>query len=147
MEKSTVAPAPPILEIRRTIRAPRQRVFDAWTKPEEMKKWQAPGPMTTPNVDVDLRVGGAYRVYMLAPDGATHVAFGTYREITPPSRLVYTWSWEGREIDSVVTVEFHDRGNATEVVLRHQLPNEDERGRHEHGWIGCFDKLEQLFPA
>jgi len=133
------------LEIRRTIRAPRQRVFDAWTKPEELNKWHAPGPLTTPHAAVDLRVGGTYTIHMRTPEGKDHIVSGTYRVVDPPRRLVYTWSWKERPIDSIVTIEFHERENATEVVLRHELPSEDEAGKHEQGWIGCLVKLEALF--
>ena len=143
-------PPPPsgqAVEVRRTIAAKRERVFAAWTRAEEMKRWSGPGPMTVPICEVDLRVGGRYRLQMRAPDGATHTAFGSYREIDPPKRLVYTWSWEENPAvrDSVVTVEFIDRGNSTEVVLRHEgLPTEKERTDHENGWTGALDRLVTL---
>jgi uncharacterized protein YndB with AHSA1/START domain len=72
-----------------------------------------------------------------------------YREIDPPAKLVYTWKWEESAMpDSVVTVEFHDRGKQTEVVLRHDgLVDPDSRARHEHGWNGCLDKLVALEKA
>ena len=139
--------APPTLEVRRTIRAPRQRVFEAWTRPEEVKRWSAPGPIEVAVAEIDLRVGGAYRIHMRAPDGAMHRAFGVYREIDPPRRLVYTWSWEEKPevTDTVITVEFHDLGDATEVVLRHDgLTTAKERQDHEHGWTGCLDKLASV---
>jgi uncharacterized protein YndB with AHSA1/START domain len=135
------------LEVRRTFAAPPARVFQAWTRPEELKRWAAPGPMETPLAEVDLRVGGQYRIHMRAPDGAEHRVFGVYREVDPPRRLVYTWTWEDdpEVIDSVVTVEFHDRGGSTEVVLRHEaLPNKDRRDKHEVGWNGCLDKLASV---
>jgi glutathione S-transferase len=138
----------PTLEVRRTIRAPRQRVFEAWTRPEDVKRWSAPGPLTVAVAEIDLRVGGAFRIHMLAPDGAVHRAVGVYREVEPPSRLVYTWSWEGKPevTDTVITVDFLDAGDATEVVLRHDgLPNEQERDAHAQGWNGCLDKLASLF--
>ncbi len=135
------------LEIRRTIAAPRERVFQAWTRPEEVKKWAAPGPMTVPVAEVDLRVGGQYRIEMVAPDGARHIATGEYREVTPPARLVYTWNWEnGMARNSIVTVEFAARGQSTEVILRHErLPDEDSRQRHLEGWTGCMEKFVALF--
>ncbi len=135
------------LEVRRTFQAPAQRVFAAWTSPEELKRWSGPGPVTTPFAEVDLRVGGCYCIHMREPDGAEHRVFGVYREVDPPRRLVYTWSWEGdsESVDSLVTVEFHERGNATEVVLRHEgFPTKERRDRHESGWSGCLDKLETV---
>ncbi|HEY2377849.1 MAG TPA: SRPBCC domain-containing protein [Gemmatimonadaceae bacterium] len=130
------------LEIRRTIPAPRERVFEAWTQAKELDRWSAPSPMT-PTAEVDLRVGGRYRIVMRGPDGAEHRVGGVYRTIDRPSRLVYTWKWEDSPMpDSVVTVEFHERGKETEVVLRHEgLTDSESRGRHEHGWNACLDNL------
>ena len=139
--------AAPALEVRRTFPASRDRVFRAWTRAEELDQWSAPGPMT-PAAEVDLRVGGRYRIVMGAPDGSTRAVGGVYRVIEPPSRLVYTWKWEGNPDarDSVVTVEFLERGKSTEVILRHEgLADTGDRDRHEHGWLGCLDKLSSLF--
>lgn len=135
------------LRLRRTIPAPRERVFRAWTTPAELKRWSAPGPMTTPLAEVDLQVGGSYRIHLRAPDGTEHRLRGTYREVDPPRRLVYTWHWEGATDGShagetLVTVEFHERGRETEIVITHELfPSDDARRKHEEGWIGLLDKL------
>ena len=130
------------LEVRRTIPAPRERVFDAWTQAKELNRWSAPSPMKA-TAEVDLRVGGRYRLLMHGPDGTERRVGGVYRTIERPSKLVYTWRWEESPMpDSVVTVEFHDRGKQTEVVLRHEgLIDPESRGRHEHGWNGCLDNL------
>jgi uncharacterized protein YndB with AHSA1/START domain len=134
------------LEIRRTFPAPRERVFNAWTRAEELRKWFAPGPLTTAVAESDLRVGGRYRITMRGPDGKEHTVTGVYRTIEPPKRLVYTWRWEDKPSagESTVTVEFNDHGKSTEVVLRHEgLPNEKEIAEHQMGWTGCLDKLEK----
>lgn len=146
---TTPAPTRPrsvTLQLRRTFRAPRERVFRAWTSPEELKRWHAPPPSTTPLVELDLRVGGKYRIHMRAPDGAEHHAVGVYREIDPPKKLVFTWSWEGGDMnDTLVTVEFLDRGATTELVLTHELfPNDDVSAKHEAGWSAALDKLAQV---
>ena len=134
--------APPTLEVRRTFRAPRQRVFDAWTKAEELKRWHSAGTTTVDATEVDLRVGGKWRVDMRSPEGRTYYVSGSYREIDPPNRLVYTWKWDTDLIYTVVTVEFHDLGNATEVVLRHDgLVTPNSRADHERGWLAGFAKL------
>jgi uncharacterized protein YndB with AHSA1/START domain len=103
--------------------------------------------MKVPSAEVDLRVGGKYRIEMEAPDGAKHAAHGTYRVIEPPSKLVYSWGWEsGPETDTLVTVEFNERGAATEVVLKHErLTTAESRDRHTQGWNGCLDKLATLY--
>jgi uncharacterized protein YndB with AHSA1/START domain len=87
-ETAASTAAPPTLQVRRTIRAPRQRVFDAWTKTEELKKWHAPGPLTVTFAEIDLRPGGKYRIHMTEPDGKELMVSGVYREIDPPRILV-----------------------------------------------------------
>lgn len=72
---------------------------------------------------------------------------GTYREVDPPKRLAYTWRWESDpdSPDTLVTVEFRDRGGSTDVVLTHELfPNEEARRQHDQGWTACLEKLAQL---
>jgi uncharacterized protein YndB with AHSA1/START domain len=140
----------PTLEIRRTIRAPRQRVFAAWTKPEELKAWHAPGPLAVSLAEIDLRPGGSYRIHMRAPDGNEHRVSGVYREVDPPKKIVYTWGWDGDHPvkNSVVTIEFHERGNATEVVLRHAgIADATERTKHESGWVAIMDKFETVYSG
>lgn len=131
------------LEIRRTFAASRERVFRAWTRPEELNRWSAPGD-AVPTTEVDLRVGGRYRIVMRGPDGTTYTVGGVYRVVEPPSRLVYTWKWEGNPaaVESVVTGDFLERGRSTEIVLRHEgLADDADRSRHEDGWKACLDKL------
>jgi uncharacterized protein YndB with AHSA1/START domain len=99
--------------IRRTFPAGRDRVFRAWTNPQELKRWSAPSDeYAIPAVEVDLRVGGRYRIEMRSASGEPHCAFGVYREVRPPERLVYSWAWEDKPErgDTVVTVEFFERG-------------------------------------
>ena len=139
--------APVTLRLRRTFAAPREKVFQAWTQPEQLKRWKAPGDFTTPVAEVDLRVGGKYRIHMQAPDSTLHKLIGTYRVVDPPRKLVYTWFWENdpTAVETLVTVEFHDRGGQTEIVLTHELfPNDEVRGRHEMGWTGTLDKLAKI---
>jgi uncharacterized protein YndB with AHSA1/START domain len=137
----------PSLQVRRTIRAPQQRVYDAWTQTAELSAWHAPGPLTVSHAELDVRPGGAYRIHMREPDGKEHRVTGVYREVDPPRRLVYTWSWEGDHPvkDSEVTIEFNPKGDATEVVLTHRIKHDAERVNHEKGWTAIMDKLESHF--
>ena len=136
------------LRLTRTFAAPREKVFRAWTDPEELKKWWGPPGYATPSVEVDLRAGGKYRLGMRKlPDGLIFYLAGTYREVRPPEKLVYTWQWEAKpELgDTLVTVEFHDRGGSTEIVLTHELfPSEKVRQDHERGWSSGLDKLAKI---
>ncbi len=141
----------PPLRLTRSFEAPREAVFAAWTEPEELKRWFHPtGEFSTPVAEVDLRVGGTYRIGIKPPDrDALFVVTGTFKEVSPPERLVLTWSWEGTEMDvtgTVVTVEFRDRGGSTEVVLTHELlPTTEARKEHEWGWNGCLEQLTAVF--
>ena len=135
------------LTIRRTIKAPRQSVFDAWTQPEHLKNWwRKDRAWLIEIVEVDLRVGGEYRLGMRDPDlPQAHICFGVFKEIKKPEKVVYTWSWEppGMEVgESLVTVEFLDKGELTELVLTHErLPHAEAVDGHRKGWNGCIETL------
>lgn len=152
------------LGITRKLNAPRELVFKAWTEPEFLAKWWGVrADYTTPVAEVDLRVGGKYRLGMQPPDqDHPMVVGGVYREVSPPERLVYTWVWEPQvpetEIrsgtgaegivapgETLVTVEFRDADGQTEVVLTHQFfANAEMRDQHGHGWNGCLEQLVVL---
>src|SRR5262245_35248319 len=74
----------------RSFKAPRTLVFEAWTRPEHVRQWYGCGSMALVVCEIDLRVGGSYCYVMRGPDGVNHGMEGTYREIAPPERLVYT---------------------------------------------------------
>lgn len=140
------------LVVRRTLPAPRERVFAAWTQPEQMRKWAGPGDVTAAEVESDFRVGGKYRIGMLRPDGETWYVGGVFREIREPGLVSYTWRWEEEnaadEIDTLVTVEFNDRGQQTELVLTHEgFGSEESRNGHEGGWGQAIDKLGKLVAS
>ena len=134
------------LRLERTFDAPPEEVFDAWTRPEVLQRWWAADPdWDTPEAEVDLRRGGRYRLTMRDPaNGNEHTVEGEYTEIERPSRLAYTWSWIGYPMDTLVTVEFRPMGDATTVVLTHtDLPDDEQRAQHEHGWQACLDNLDE----
>ena len=136
------------LNLRRVFKAEREKVFRAWTDPEELKKWWGPEGYATPSAEVDLRVGGKYRLGMRKlPHGEIIYLSGIYREVRPPERLVYTWRWEAQPEhgETLVTVEFREVGDSTEVVLTHErFPTEKARDDHNRGWSGCLDRLAKL---
>ncbi len=138
------------LILRRTFNAPRAEVFKAWTDPKAIARWFAPGEdYENAIAEIDLRVGGTYRIGMKPKTReALHVATGVYREIRPPEKLVFTWSWEGERpaIDTLVTLTFRPSGNATELTLTHEFfPDGETRDQHNAGWNGCLAGLEKLF--
>ena len=141
------------LVIRRTFAVPRERVYDAWTKPEILRRWMAPGDMTIREVRFDAREGGKYRIVMVHPEGELYVVGGTIRELRPPERVSYTWQWEGDDglpegNETVLTLDFHDRGESTELVLTHtNFTNAESRERHEGGWTLSLEKLGGILDS
>jgi uncharacterized protein YndB with AHSA1/START domain len=135
------------LVTRRTIRASAERLFDAWTQPEQLTAWWGPRPVRCSGAEIDLRVGGRYWIANALPDGRTLVIEGEFRVVQAPHRLVYTWR-AGEDQVSLVTVRFEPRGNGTEVIVVHeQIPDERIRDSHEGGWTGCLDGLERHFSG
>jgi uncharacterized protein YndB with AHSA1/START domain len=127
------------LVLRRTFTAPRQRVFRAWIEPAAVEQWLRPRGKRVTVSALDARVGGSFRFDI--EDGS--FITGTYLEIIPPEKLVFTWSGEvehGRE--SVITLDFLDRGSATELVLMHTgLSTPEWRALAEGGWPTLLDAL------
>ena len=133
------------LVITRVFDAPRSLVFRVWTQREHLVRWHCPPGLTVPSFEADIRPGGAYRVCMRAPDGEDHWISGTYREVVPVERLVFTWIYEGEEPrnETVVTVTLAEEpGGKTKLTLR-QTGFESDEGRDEvhGGWSGCLENL------
>jgi uncharacterized protein YndB with AHSA1/START domain len=141
------------IELRRTFRAPAERVFRAWTQPAALREWWCPPGWNASDVEVDLRVGGAYRIAMRPNRGAAAIAVhGRFIEVSPPLRLVFTWCWEGAFGDSPetrVSIELHQFGELTELVLCHEdFTDNAARWQHWSGWLAACGRLDRLLtPA
>jgi len=146
---ATQAATKPSLTIKRRFKASPAKVFAAWTDPEKVKRWMGPGEIKALRAESDLRVGGRYRWVMQAPDGEQHDVSGIYREIVANEKLVFTWAWKSTpERESLVTVLLKSDGDGTLLTVTHeQFFDEDARDRHQHGWNGALDKMEQLLAA
>jgi uncharacterized protein YndB with AHSA1/START domain len=151
---STQAAVIPAVVVKRTFTAPREKVFEAWVKPELMARWfcRCTGHPPTRVLEADVRSGGSYRIEVEgsspgAAGSTLYRGWGEYREVRAPERLVFTWNWEHDEFkDTLVTVEFRSLGESgfTEVTLTHELlPTERAREEHRQGWGECFDMLER----
>ena len=133
------------LIVRKTIRASPQRLFDAWTQPAQLREWWGPHEVECTDAQVDLRVGGHYRIANRFPDGRVVWVTGQFELIEPPDRLVYTWRVEPRTVSERVTVRFEERGDATDVVVVHErIADERTRDVHEQGWRECLDGLAEF---
>ena len=135
------------LVVTRTINGPARIVFEAWTKPELFKQWWVPKSMgmSLRSCEMDVRVGGKYRLEF-EPDAMAF--FGTYLEVTPHSRLV--WTNDESDDGAVTTVTFEDRGGKTLLVV-HDLYPSKEAFEAEHGMEDAmgetFEQLDELLVA
>jgi uncharacterized protein YndB with AHSA1/START domain len=136
------------LDIKRVLRAPRERVFRALAEPAELARWWGPRGFTTPEIQLDPRVGGGYRFTMQPPEGDPFHLSGEYLDIDPPARLAYTFRWEEPDPDdreTVVTLALREMPDATEVSLSQSgFATEARLALHRVGWGDSFDKLGEL---
>jgi uncharacterized protein YndB with AHSA1/START domain len=145
---TTVARTPESsLRLEKHIAAPPAAVFAAWTDAANMSDWYRPSDDCGPTAaNLELKVGGAYRVGMLVP-GRTEVSWvsGQYCRIEESRVLSFTWAWETPKPDTQetqVTVELQPRGDGTELVLTHErFRDQGKRDGHETGWRGCLEQL------
>lgn len=139
----------PSLEIERFIKASPERVYAAWTDPEQMKQWFKPHSVETTGLILDARVGGEFRWDLINDEGEAMTMRGEFRELQPNRKIVFSWKWEDDEVwenhTSIVTVELSERPGGTQLRLIHeQLPNEQSRDNHNEGWNSGLDKLEEF---
>lgn len=165
--REETAPSWAVLQVRRTIHAPREEVFRAWIDPELLRQWLTGSTGKSPHAEVDPRVGGEFKVTMTARVGGKLLArlfrdktgeyvhlIGRYEEISPPERLVFTMGFEDFptiRLDrdaTTVTVEFHEAEEGTELVLTHERqPSRRIRTFHHFGWWGSLRKLDKLLAT
>lgn len=140
--------AKPSLTLTREYAAPPERVWRAWTDAKAVKQWWGPTagePVSA--AELDVRAGGRFRICFGGADGNAHECAGTYKEVVPNKRLVFTWSWPRTtpERESLVTVTFQAKGKGTELIFRHErFVDEKVRDDHKRGWTGVLDKLGEF---
>ena len=119
----------------RVIDATVDEAFALFTEPERLRRWQAV------SASVDLQVGGDYRLTVVPGS----IAYGTFTEIEPGKRLVYTWGWKGDDMPppeaSSIAVEFEPVGDQTKVTMTHSGLDEEGAENHSVGWTHFFDRL------
>ena len=139
---AVAAAVKPSLTIKRRFKAAPEKVYAAWTRPEELAKWMGPAGTTALEAQADVRVGGRYHIRMVMPDDEHNVG-GVYREVVPNEKLVFTWAWHSApERESLVTVHLkRDDGGTLMTFTHEQFFDEAARDRHNAGWAGTFEKL------
>ena len=149
------------VQIRRTFAAPREKVFAAWAQREQLEQWMCKDAASHVVIhhQQDIRTGGRYRMEVRNPaKGEVYWGQGVYREVKPPEKIVFTWSWtkgtpDGAQLhpeshETLVTVEFFARGTSTEVVLTHAtFGSAKDRDDHNRGWNGCLDILANVLQT
>ena len=131
--------------MRRTFTAPRQMVFRAWIEPEALERWLKPRGMRMTVSKLEARTGGSFHFDL---ENGTSIV-GTYLQIAPPEKLVFTWSGEAmRDRETTVTLEFLDHGPVTEVVLTHErLRSTEQRALAAGGWPSLLDALARVLSS
>ena len=141
----------PSLTLNRQYPVAPEKVWRAWTDAEAVKRWWGPGPGEPVSLaELDVRVGGRFRIVFGGPDGRMHECAGVYKEVVPNRKLVFTWSWPNStpERVSVVTIVFQAVGKGTELQFTHeQLFDEKVRDDHKRGWSASLDKLERFLHS
>jgi uncharacterized protein YndB with AHSA1/START domain len=144
---------PDAIRLERTINAPAETVFEAWTTAETLRRWWPAGAdWETPVAEVDVRVGGRLRLVRRSPDGEEFGGRGEYVELSPPGRLAFTWTWDGHaghEGTQLIEVEFKERedGTTTLVLTNRGLRDEEARRTHREGWDASFDNLDRILAS
>lgn len=143
--------------ITRTFDALRERVWDAWTDPDQVAQWWGPKHFTVPDCELDVRLGGAFRIDMEAPDGTVHPSDGVFDDVVEPERLVLvTAAGEdddgNHQFEVRQTVTFEERGSETLLTLEAEVQKATaDAAEHlegmEEGWNQSFEKLDDFLVA
>ena len=133
------------LVVSRIINAPCALVFRAWTDPVHIANWFGPEWVECRSFDLDVRIGGAYRLHMVSANG-DHIAVGEYKEIILNQRLQFTWERAAEGVPlTLVTVEFEDLGKTTRLTLTHEgFPNQADAEDHNEGWTSLIERFGRL---
>lgn len=136
----------------RVFDAPRRLVWDAFTRPELLKRWFGPRGFSLVVCEVDLRVGGGFRFVLRRPDGGDFGMRGVYREIAAPERSVHMESFDDYPGESQVTATFVEAGGNTTMTAVVEYPSQEVRDAviqsgMEHGAAESYDKLAELLES
>ncbi|ANV98989.1 ATPase [Bradyrhizobium icense] len=135
----------PSLTLTRRFSAAPEKVYAAWADPQKLVQWFGPVSVEAGSVkaDIDLRVGGHYRISFRA-NGTYNEVGGVYREVVPNQRLVFSWAWHSTpERESLVTISIRPEGGGSLLVFNHALfVDAAARDNHQRGWTECLGKLE-----
>lgn len=131
------------LDIEQSFNASKEQVFNAFTDPELMQLWFAPGAMTVPDVQSDATEGGAYRIVMEDNEGEQYIVGGKFIRLKRYDLIEFTWQWQDSPHVTKVSVSLTEgEDSCTVLLLNHSEFTELEfRDKHNEGWIGCLQNL------
>jgi len=134
------------LTMEQQFNAPVARLFDAWCKVEIMKSWFAPGDMTVPHAEADLRVGGQYTIVMQQQSGEQHIVSGHYQEIVKNQKLVFSWQWKDSPNITQVSINFKaiDETHSALELTHSEFQEREACDKHQEGWNGCLANLHRI---
>lgn len=133
------------LTVARTIKAPIERVYNAWLDPDTLARFMLPGEGTSvPKAETDPRVGGRFTIIMAA--GADELPHGgEYKELNPHNKIVFTWESPFSIEGSTVTINLKEVAEGTHLELTHvKFPSEESRDNHQGGWTAILEKLDEV---
>jgi uncharacterized protein YndB with AHSA1/START domain len=146
MQPAAKTTAAPSVTLKRRLATSAEKVYAAWTQPEQLVHWFGPSETVAGSVRVHelaARVGGQFRISFTTGDGEYHEVGGAYREVVPNEKLVFTWAWHTTpERESLVTILIKPEGEGSILTLTHeQFFDQAARDGHQRGWTGTLEKL------
>ncbi len=129
-------------------------VYEAWTEPDVMRLWLAPGPNVVIQSEADVRIGGALLIRTQAPDGTVHTINGTYRDLVPAVRIAMTWTYTGPfalicGMETLIEISIHADSDAetTMTFAQSRFASDEAEAAYEADWPSCFEKLTTAFAG
>jgi len=136
------------LTMERHFNVPKKDVYIAWTTRDALESWFAPTKeMTTIVHELELHVGGNYRIEILESNEESHKIHGSYVLLNPYDQIAFTWEWESDEqqVNSLVTINLTEKNGVTKMQLTHEkLASQESVNLHSEGWMGCLAQLDDF---
>ncbi len=142
---------PNSVAVTREFTASATEVFEAWTNPEIMRHWLAPGENVVSEIEADARIDGALFIRSRSPDGAIHTIRGIYRELDPPRRIAMTWTYTGPfalicDVETLIEIDIENvaQDRTAMTFTQSQFVTEDVAKAYDGDWPSCFEKLKNM---
>jgi uncharacterized protein YndB with AHSA1/START domain len=140
---------PHSIRIMRHFVEPPVKLWQAWTDPQRVRLWFGSDPNgTVIQTQLDVQVGGKFEVTFANADRTTYTCYGTYREVEPNTKLIFSWSWKNTpDVEELVSVSLQADGSGTLMTFVHANIDPDTSHAYETGWSTTFEKLEKVLKG